>query len=94
MQRLIDLTSRRATRCFLAGVFAILPLAITVAVIAWVGDFVLRFLGPSTLIGRALRGVGLQFATNATVAYVIGAALVLASICIIGLVLCHILILG
>ena len=84
MQTFIDRVSRRAARCFLAGVFAILPLVITVAVVAWVGHFVLRFLGPNTVIGRALRGVGFQFATNSTAAYAIGAALVLAVIFIIG----------
>jgi uncharacterized membrane protein len=36
------------------------------------------------VIGQALRGVGFQFATNATVAYAIGAAIVLAVIFVIG----------
>jgi uncharacterized membrane protein len=84
MRWLIDMTFRRATRCFLAGVFAILPLVITVAVVTWVGDIVLRFLGPNTVIGQALRSVGFQFATNATVAYVVGAALVLAAVFVVG----------
>ena len=84
MQRFIDFISRRAARCFLAGLFAVLPLVITVAVVTWVGNLVLRFLGPSTVVGGALRRVGLQFATNATAAYVIGTALVLAVIFAIG----------
>jgi uncharacterized membrane protein len=84
VQWLIDLTFRRAARCFLAGVIAILPLVITVAVVAWVGGIVSRFLGPSTAIGQALRGVGFRFATNETAAYAVGAALVLAMIFLVG----------
>ncbi len=36
MRRLIRAAFRRAGRCFLAGVFALLPVIITAAVIAWV----------------------------------------------------------
>jgi len=81
---LVDMTFGRAARCFLAGVLAILPLVITAAVVAWVGDFVLRIIGPNTVVGRALSGLGLQFAANDTMAYAIGAALVLAAIFVIG----------
>lgn len=84
MQGLMHITFRRVTRCFLAGVFAILPLVITVAVVTWVGGFVSRFLGPDTVVGSALRGVGFQFATDATIAYAVGTALVLALILLVG----------
>jgi uncharacterized membrane protein len=84
MHWLIDMTFRRAARCFVAGIIAILPLVITVAVVAWVGAFVARFLGPDTVIGRGLLKVGLHFATNDTMAYVVGAALVLASVFLVG----------
>lgn len=84
MKRFIDATFHRVTRCFLAGVLAILPVAITVAVVTWVGDLVLKFLGPNAVIGRALRGLGLQFATDARGAYIVGAALVLGLIFLIG----------
>jgi uncharacterized membrane protein len=84
MQSLLGALLRRAARYFLAGIIAILPLVITVAVVTWVGGLVSRFLGPDAIFGRALRGVGLQFATNDTVAYVIGIALVLAIIFVVG----------
>lgn len=84
MQWLIDIAFRRMSRCFLAGVLAILPLAITVAVVTWVGALVAKFLGPSTVIGRVLSRLGLQFATDATAAYVVGAALVLVLIFLVG----------
>lgn len=84
MESFIGTTFGRVARCFIAGVIAILPLAITVAVVGWVGGLVARFLGPSTVVGQALRGVGLRFATNDTVAYIVGAALVVAIIFLIG----------
>jgi uncharacterized membrane protein len=84
MRSFIDVTFRRAVRCFLAGVLAILPLVITVAVVAWVGAFVARFLGPDTLVGHALRGIGLRFATNDVAAYAVGIGIVLAAIFLLG----------
>lgn len=86
MKKLLDLTFGRAMRFFLAGVFALLPLAITVAVISWVGDLVSTYLGPSTVIGRALSKVGFHFATNPMVAYAFGAAAVMVVIFVIGIV--------
>jgi uncharacterized membrane protein len=84
MHWLVDITLRRASRCFLAGIIAILPLAITVAVVTWVGGFVSQFLGPSTVVGQGLSKLGFHFATNATAAYAIGAALVLALVFLLG----------
>ncbi len=84
MQWLIEITLGRAARCFLAGVLAILPLVITVAVVTWVGGIVSQFLGPNTMVGQALRHLGLHFAANDTVAYAVGAALVLVAILLLG----------
>lgn len=84
MQWLIDMTFGRAVRCFVAGVLAILPLVITVAVVTWAGGFVARFLGPDTVIGEALRRLGLPFAANDTAAYAVGAALVLVVVFLLG----------
>ncbi len=84
MRRLIDVTFGRVVRCFVAGVLALLPLVITVAVVSWVGGFVSRFLGPNTPIGQGLRKLGLPFAANDTAAYAAGAALVLVAIFFVG----------
>lgn len=84
MQWLIDVTFGRVVRCFLAGVLAILPLAITVAVVTWVAGFVSQFLGPNAIAGRALVRLGLHFATNNTAAYAVGAALVVGIIFLVG----------
>jgi len=84
MQWLLDVTFGRVVRCFVAGVLAILPLAITVAVVTWVAGFVSQFLGPNAIAGRALVRLGLNFATNNTAAYAVGAALVVAIIFLVG----------
>jgi uncharacterized membrane protein len=75
---------RRAVRCFVAGVLAILPVAITVAVVAWVGGLLRQLIGPGTVIGAGLRRLGLEFASNDTAAYFLGVVIVLAVIFGIG----------
>ena len=75
---------RSVLRCFVAGVFAVLPLMITVAAVVWVAGFLAGLLGPNTLLGKALEHLGLQFASNTTLAYVFGWILVLAVIFILG----------
>lgn len=72
-------------RFFLAGVFAVLPLVITVAVVMWVAGFATRFLGPNAILGRLLQKLGLQFAANSAMAYVIGWVLVLGLIFLLGI---------
>lgn len=68
---------RLSVRIFLAGLFTVLPLVITVAVVIWVAGFVNGFLGQGTVLGRLLEGIGLQFVTGTTFAYVIGWVIVL-----------------
>jgi uncharacterized membrane protein len=85
MTRLVGGVFRRAARCFLSGVIAILPLAITLGVVAWVAGIVSSYLGPSTVIGRILSRVGVSFAEDDKVAYLVGVALVLGIIFVVGL---------
>ncbi len=70
---------------FLSGLFAILPIAITVAIIGWVVRHLQDLLGPSSSVGRALQSVGLQFATDEMTAQVIGWTVVLMGIWFLGL---------
>jgi uncharacterized membrane protein len=68
---------RWLVRCFLAGFFTILPLVITVAIVLWVGDYINRLFGPGTIIGGSLASLGLNFAANKKLAYIIGWIIVL-----------------
>jgi uncharacterized membrane protein len=67
-------------RYFVVGVFAVLPLVITVGVVIWVAGFVGGFLGPNAVLGRMLENVGLNFAGSRTLAYLVGWLIVLAII--------------
>jgi uncharacterized membrane protein len=83
---------QRFVRCFLAGVFALLPVIITVAVVVWVTDFLNRFIGPETFIGGQLSKLGLQIAdesaeTLSFTSYAIGWIIVLAAVFCLGIVI-------
>jgi uncharacterized membrane protein len=75
---------QRLLRYFLAGVFAILPLVVTVAIVIWVAGFLERFVGPQTGIGSAVRRLGFSFASEDTLAYVIGWVFVLGLVFLLG----------
>ncbi len=76
----------RVLRYFIAGVFAILPVVVTVAVVIWVARFLQQFVGPAAPLGRLLGAVGFNFSSDTTMAYVIGWSLVLLVIMVVGLI--------
>jgi uncharacterized membrane protein len=39
---------------FLAGLFAVLPIVITVGIMAWVGGLLKAWLGPESLVGKGI----------------------------------------
>jgi len=86
MNRVVTGVWRRIVGCFLAGLFTILPLVITIAVIIWVASFIQDLIGPDSLLGGWLRaaGMGLAPAGNRTLAYAIGCLLVLVGIFVLG----------
>ena len=84
----MDVVSKAAKpvlRVFLAGVFAVLPLVITVAVVIWVVGVLGDILGPGTVLGGLLERLGLKLSTNTTLAYVFGWLVVLGAIFLLGL---------
>jgi uncharacterized membrane protein len=85
MRTILDWLRNRAIRCFLAGVFATLPVVVTAALVIWVAGFLQQFIGPSAPLGRLLRTVGLGFSSDTTMAYIIGWALVLLVIMVVGM---------
>lgn len=56
---------------FLAGLFALLPVVITVGIMAWAGGLLKSWLGSESAIGRTLSQLGLHFVTDPTVATVV-----------------------
>ncbi len=89
MKRLVHAVwSRGILSTFLAGLLALLPLVITVAIIVWVVGYLNALFGPGSFVFRALTDVGHRVAparVSETLATVIGVALVVASIWLLGL---------
>ncbi len=70
---------------FLTGLFAILPLMITLWIMNWVASWLRALVGADSFIGGGLRDLGLQFAANQYVATAIGWLLVISCIWLLGL---------
>ncbi len=70
---------------FLTGLFAVLPLVITLWIMNWAATWLRSLIGPDSLIGTGLRNLGLQFAANLYIATAIGWLLVISCIWVIGL---------
>jgi uncharacterized membrane protein len=74
------LWSRGILGTFAAGMFVILPLVLTIAIISWIGSWVVGLIGPGSALGAALRNLGLWYVADPNVAEVIGWVLVLIGI--------------
>ncbi len=72
---------------FLAGLFAVLPIVITVGIMAWVGGLLKAWLGPGSFVGKALFQMGLRFVADPIVATVLGWVAVLLAIWFFGALL-------
>lgn len=75
----------RILRVFATGALVALPLAATVVLCVWAVSLVISWLGPSSMIGRALARIGLGVTGSEVVGYAIGIGLVLALIFALGL---------
>src|SRR6266436_3096350 len=71
-------------RTFIAGFLVLLPLAVTLTVIAWVGTFIYAYLGPDSAIGRVLISIGFNFSNSPIAAYALGAVVVVGLIHLLG----------
>lgn len=75
---------RGVVSTFLTGFFTILPFVITIAIMAWMGSAIQQWVGPGSPAGKMLRAIGLRFVTDEIVASVIGWALVLTGLWLVG----------
>lgn len=76
---------KRFIGCFVAGVLALLPIVITVAVVIWVGSFLSRYVGPDTPFGNVLAKIGLSIGSDSTLSYALGWVVVLGAVFTTGL---------
>ncbi len=75
---------RRLLRIFVSGALAMLPIVVTVAVVAWVVNFVAQYVGPETSVGKLLAQIGLSLAPDGAQTYIIGWLVVLGVIFLFG----------
>jgi uncharacterized membrane protein len=66
MLKWISLGWRGIVAYFVAGLLAILPLVLTVAIVVWVTTFLTDYLGPTTFVGRTLAALGLDSVRTAS----------------------------
>ena len=76
---------RRIARPFITGIIALLPIGLTVAVIAWVTTFLAKLIGPGSVIGSMLKKFGLNIGSTDTGAYAGGVLAAFFLIYIFGL---------
>ena len=67
-----------------AGLLAVLPLAITVAIITWVASLVRNLTGPGSVLGGLLSALGLFVVSDELMAFVVGTLLVLLVLYLLG----------
>ncbi|WDQ16752.1 DUF502 domain-containing protein [Rhodopirellula sp. P2] len=82
---LLTLWQRGFIGTFLTGLFALLPLVITIWIMNWVAGILRGFVGAESLLGQGLRSIGLHFAANQWLATAIGWVFVVAAIWLVGL---------
>ncbi|MET0192313.1 MAG: DUF502 domain-containing protein [Hyphomicrobiaceae bacterium] len=75
----------RIVRIFGAGFMAALPLIITVAVTVWLVTLIVDYAGPSSRFGRLLISMGVGFNTSSVPPYLLGLAIVVVAIYVLGL---------
>lgn len=79
----------RILRILLAGVLALLPIAVTVFVVVWVASFIASYAGPDSFVGRLIirlgASVGLDVTPGSIAAYLLGLAIILGAIFVLGL---------
>ncbi len=85
MSKVLAPVVRRLATYFLAGVFAILPLVITAAVVIWVTGLVGEIVGEGSFLGRMIARLGGNVAPGSKIAYLIGWVTVLGIVFVLGL---------
>ncbi|GAB3375924.1 DUF502 domain-containing protein [Azotobacter armeniacus] len=70
---------------WLTGLLALLPLTLTLVLLAWIISLLNRLIGPSTLAGQISAGLGQYFVSNPSLAYLFGGLVLLACLYPLGL---------
>ncbi|MFG6447455.1 DUF502 domain-containing protein [Roseateles sp. BYS180W] len=82
---MIKTSLRSIANTFLTGLLAALPLAATVIILTWAVRLAVQWLGPDSFVGGLLVAMGVRLSGSEWVAYLLGLALVMLAIFILGL---------
>jgi uncharacterized membrane protein len=72
---------------WLAGFLVFLPLALTLALLNWLFDLIIRMVGPESTVGRFFSVLGYSVAGDSPVPYLLGTLVLVVAIYLLGLVL-------
>jgi uncharacterized membrane protein len=78
-------TLKHPVRTLITGLLALLPLAATLLLLAWVLRFLSSYLGPGSSLGQLLTYVGLGVTESELVGYLLGLLLVVVLVYVFGL---------
>ena len=73
------------TRPIMTGILTLLPVGLTVAIVAWLVNFVAKLLGPGSSAGNMLKRVGWNFGESEFGAYLGGVLFALLLVYLLGL---------
>ncbi len=80
---------QRLTRTYLTGILGILPLALTLAILAWLVVFLHNLVGPASSFGTMLRSAGMTVSACETTAYALGLIGAIVLVYAVGLMVEH-----
>lgn len=76
---------KRIANVFLAGLLALLPVAVTVAVAIWLVDLIATYAGPGSTFGGILTSLGLTINKSSATPYVAGLLFAVGIVYLVGL---------
>lgn len=76
----------RLARTFIAGLLVVLPVVLTVVLVAWVANQIIAFVGPKSVIGQLLITIGFGLSAVPWLAYLFGILIVAFFIWLLGLI--------
>jgi len=75
---------QRLLRTWVAGLLALLPLALTLMALGWAGRLIFDLVGPGSLVGRFFVAIGHPLSGHTGLAYLIGTLTLVAAIYVLG----------
>jgi len=82
---MLNSTLKSVGGAWLAGFLMLLPIALTVTILAWAFGIVYRLVGPDSIVGHLFAAIGYPFARHPGLDYLMGTLVLVAAIYVLGL---------